>query len=47
MVPAMDNPAELEKATQNLAKRLRKDVAQARAEGAFDWAMGAKTGGRA
>jgi DNA-binding MurR/RpiR family transcriptional regulator len=46
-VPQMDEPAELEKAAENLAKRLRHDVAAARAEGCWDWAIGAKPGGTA
>jgi len=44
MVPAMDEPAELRKAGKNLAARLRRDVAEARAAGLTDLLGGAKGG---
>jgi hypothetical protein len=40
MCPALDTPSESRKAVEALAKRIRREVAQARARGVFD-AIGA------
>jgi hypothetical protein len=46
IVPRMDVPSELRKAAEALARRLRRDVARARAEGAAD-ILGARVEGHA
>ena len=45
MVPTFDTPSELRQAAENLSKRLRREVAQARAEGVADEILGARKGG--
>ena len=47
MVPDMDVPSHLRQATENLCKRVRRDVAKARAEGDFDVFHGARREGHA
>ena len=47
MVPRFDTPSELRCAAEALAKRLRREVARARAEGVADRLMGARDGGHA
>jgi len=46
MSPHFDVPSHLREFAENAAKRIRRDVARARAEGTFD-SLGAAKGGRA
>jgi len=46
MSPQFDTPSELRKFTEIIAKRIRRDVAKARARGVFDQ-FGARRGGNA
>jgi|SRR6516225_2969583 hypothetical protein len=46
MSPQFDTPSHLREFAETLAKRVRRDVAKARAEGTFDW-LGAGRGGTA
>jgi hypothetical protein len=47
MVPAMDTPSRLREAAESFGKRVRREVARARAEGITDLFHGAQREGRA